>query len=516
MMFLRLLGFCLASLDTWADEVFDAAVKVVPCRGTDQEAGVFLVWPQQGQKLAPTLSRVILRTQTFGFDLPRDGLIRAVISGTEEASTGELVVFSGLASDVHNIEIAGLPEGKIRVQLWLVDPSGDTKSCWYTHSSTFTIEASHAFNRSQALRMNIRQYEHGFKGKASSPNPFLVQPLSTKDFAYVTVLWSDDFVDNAIVWAEGLRATGCTFRRICMVARGRVKKSRIRILTRCCCHVILTEPIQSPEYSTKGVWSRYEFVLTKLRVLQLDKQGLRKVVLMDADTLVLQNIDELFWLPAPAATVNKDTLMGELEKPKLSAGMMVLEPNSQEFEKLIDGLQDLENRTSKENLLMFIEQELLDVHYNYRYHVIPLSYNLYPELLDIMPFLHHSRDHIQNSSVSDPLRLPLDSSIKVVHMWHLYNPAMTNDNEQLNVLQLHAKLVYKQMWRWYILFWELHQLGLERGAPEDYPGWKKRCNDAAIDLAYGSEHAARFVPALGNGRDGYQTALCRHIWGIGY
>ena len=96
---------------------------------------------------------------------------------------------------------------------------------------------------------------------------------------------------------------------------------------------------------------QYALVLTKLRIFQLDKKGLRKIVMMDAwlsietwcrapqpsicpeppkfsgrheaiafyflvraslhgsqdaDTLVLQNIDELFWLPSPSVTVDKD------------------------------------------------------------------------------------------------------------------------------------------------------------------------------------------------------------------
>ena len=61
---------------------------------------------------------------------------------------------------------------------------------------------------------------------------FLLQPKSSKDFAFVTILWSDDFVDNTIVWATSLMATGSTFRRICLIGRGRIRKSRITILSR--------------------------------------------------------------------------------------------------------------------------------------------------------------------------------------------------------------------------------------------------------------------------------------------
>ena len=69
--------------------------------------------------------------------------------------------------------------------------------------------------------------------------PMLPQPRSGRDFAYVTVLWGDEYVDNAIVWATGLAASGSTFRRVCIVARGRITRSKIRILSRPGCDFAL-------------------------------------------------------------------------------------------------------------------------------------------------------------------------------------------------------------------------------------------------------------------------------------
>lgn len=74
---------------------------------------------------------------------------------------------------------------------------------------------------------------HRHRQVAQDSEQFLVQPKDpSRDFAYVTILWSDDFVDNAIVWATGLRAVGSTFRRICMIGRNRIARSRIQILAR--------------------------------------------------------------------------------------------------------------------------------------------------------------------------------------------------------------------------------------------------------------------------------------------
>lgn len=129
---------------------------------------------------------------------------------------------------------------------------------------------------------------------------------------------------------------------------------------RCCCETSLVDPIQPPQgLSSKTAW-RYGMVLTKLRIFQLDRQGVRKIVLMDADTLVLQNIDELFWLPAPSVTVDKDTLMGETRRPKLSAGIMTLEPDSKRFEQILEKSGTLDAKSG-----YFLEQDVLNAFFNH-------------------------------------------------------------------------------------------------------------------------------------------------------
>ncbi|CAJ1446619.1 unnamed protein product, partial [Effrenium voratum] len=460
---------------------------IVPCAEGEEPAGVEILWPRSGQRLRPTLTPLILRAKIWGFfHLKQHGHIMAVITGREDRADRPSS-FHSLKSAELNIEVFGLQAGRYFVKAFLVDLEEKVRSCWLTHEVSFLVENRPPFsaeNRSEALQKNLRMYAQGFRGQPANPAAFLIQPKSARDFAYVTILWSEDFVDNAIVWASGLIASGSLFRRICMVGRGRIAKSKLQVLAKCCCDIDITDPIRSDHRS-----SRYDLVLTKLRVLQLDRKGLRKIVMMDADTLVLQNIDELFWLPSPSATVNKDTLMGELSKPKLSAGVMVLEPDSAKFQEV---MASQVSATSD-----FIEQDLLDAYFNHSYNIIPLTYNLYPELLDLMPFL------ISEDEDAQP---PLVTGIKVVHFWHLFNPFQTTNYEGAQYLQLNAKLVHPQMHRWYDLFWRLHQRGLRRGAefPEVFERWQRACE--AQTVSFGDE-SRRFVPVLG-------MDLCRHVEGF--
>ncbi|CAJ1446617.1 unnamed protein product, partial [Effrenium voratum] len=379
----------------------------------------------------------------------------AVITGREDRADRPSS-FHSLKSAELNIEVFGLQAGRYFVKAFLVDLEEKVRSCWLTHEVSFLVENRPPFsaeNRSEALQKNLRMYAQGFRGQPANPAAFLIQPKSARDFAYVTILWSEDFVDNAIVWASGLIASGSLFRRICMVGRGRIAKSKLQVLAKCCCDIDITDPIRSDHRS-----SRYDLVLTKLRVLQLDRKGLRKIVMMDADTLVLQNIDELFWLPSPSATVMASQVSATSD---------------------------------------FIEQDLLDAYFNHSYNIIPLTYNLYPELLDLMPFL------ISEDEDAQP---PLVTGIKVVHFWHLFNPFQTTNYEGAQYLQLNAKLVHPQMHRWYDLFWRLHQRGLRRGAefPEVFERWQRACE--AQTVSFGDE-SRRFVPVLG-------MDLCRHVEGF--
>ncbi|CAK9077415.1 unnamed protein product [Durusdinium trenchii] len=484
--------------------------SIKPCEAGEAEAGVQVLWPRRGQRLAPTLTPTKIRTRIWGdFSLRKDGYILAVVAGVDQSHVSEVnEVIDTLVSAYMNIEVFGLQPGQYFAQVVLVDNTGKSRTCWRTHEVSFSIaRRQDEQNRSAALHRNLILYEQGYKYNAAiqDSEQFLVQPKDpSRDFAYVTILWSDDFVDNAIVWATGLRAVGSTFRRICMIGRNRIARSRIQILARCCCEIAITDPIQAPALS-RSSWSQYALVLTKLRIFQLDRKGLKKIVMMDADTLVLQNIDELFWLPSPSVTVDKDTLMGETKKPKLSAGIMVLEPDSAKFDRLMED-SNLVLDEKKNKKLHFIEQDLLNAFFNHNYNILPMTYNLYPELLDLLPFLHVSQDSGVNSSMWPSMELPLDNSIKVVHFWHLFNPFQITKYKGAHNLQVNAKRIHKQMWRWYTIFWKLHQEGLKRGAPEDYPKWVQKCYHSS--RAFGTEQQ-KFVPVAWG-------AHCRHIDGVAW
>jgi inositol 3-alpha-galactosyltransferase len=65
--------------------------------------------------------------------------------------------------------------------------------------------------------------------------------------------------------------------------------------------VLLIEPLSPPPQNTPAslIASRFKDTWTKLRVFELHKYGYEKLVFLDADMLVLQNMDELFEVNLP-------------------------------------------------------------------------------------------------------------------------------------------------------------------------------------------------------------------------
>lgn len=90
------------------------------------------------------------------------------------------------------------------------------------------------------------------------------------------------------------------------------------------------ETVQNPTPDGELLFSRFKFSFTKLQAWSLD--DFDKVVLMDADTIALTNIDDLFERPAIAAA--PDFLLPD----RFNSGVMVIEPSKKLLRSMLDAL----------------------------------------------------------------------------------------------------------------------------------------------------------------------------------
>lgn len=109
---------------------------------------------------------------------------------------------------------------------------------------------------------------------------------------------------------------------------------------------------------------------TKLSLWSLDTSlGLEGLVYLDADTLILQNVDELFTLPyafAAAPDVWPDQRGMTLE---FNAGVMYLKPNTTVYRHMLDVLPDTRFP------MAFAEQAFLNQYFAARTVTLPPLYN---------------------------------------------------------------------------------------------------------------------------------------------
>lgn len=123
-------------------------------------------------------------------------------------------------------------------------------------------------------------------------------------YAFVTlVMCGDDYVKGALILAWSLRQQKTQHELIVMVTPD-VSVSAMRLLRKLYDRVIKVQYIKTrvksalrgKKYRREDTWIQYS--LTKARMLNLTEYD--KIVWLDADSIVLNNIDELFALQTPA------------------------------------------------------------------------------------------------------------------------------------------------------------------------------------------------------------------------
>ncbi|APR81469.1 Glycosyl transferase (Sulfolipid biosynthesis) protein [Minicystis rosea] len=113
--------------------------------------------------------------------------------------------------------------------------------------------------------------------------------------AYATTLTHGDaYAPGIEALGRSLRASGTREAMVLMVTADVPKRARAKLATQGWM-VREIAPVKNPTPAREQLFPRFDKVFTKLRAWELS--DFDKVVLLDADTVVLQNIDELFERP---------------------------------------------------------------------------------------------------------------------------------------------------------------------------------------------------------------------------
>lgn len=149
--------------------------------------------------------------------------------------------------------------------------------------------------------------------------------------AYVTLLYGDEFILGVRVLGKSIRDTGSTKDMVVLVSDG-VSDYAKRLLQADGWKVELISLLANPnQVRPKRFWGVY----TKLKIFNMTTY--RKVVYLDADTIVVKNIDDLFQCRGFCANLK--------HSERLNSGVLVVEPSNSLFKDMMSKVNSLPSYT---------------------------------------------------------------------------------------------------------------------------------------------------------------------------
>jgi glycogenin glucosyltransferase len=206
--------------------------------------------------------------------------------------------------------------------------------------------------------------------------------------AYVTTLCNGDgYVPGVTALGKSLDRTGARHPKVVLVTPDVPGACRAQ-LSELGWQVREVKPIENPRPGSDQLFARYAYSFNKLQAWSLC--DFDKLVVLDADTIALQNVDELFQRPAFAAA--PDFLLPD----RFNSGVMVVEPSEQTFAQMFDALFTLGSYDGG-------DQGFLNTFYPDWYalpaeHRLPAGYNMHQFIYQFLrshPSLH---EHIEREA----------------------------------------------------------------------------------------------------------------------
>ena len=255
-----------------------------------------------------------------------------------------------------------------------------------------------------APQQRLRKGGPGVRSRVQCQGASLVRRTSRapsapgRKFAFVTVLWApesgnpEEYIVNALSLGCSLRKTSTKHDLVLLATPDLLSYESARALS-------TFWDVRQQDHAEVPLKMRcaprFRHVFTKLSVMKLTEYD--KVLMLDADMLVIRNVDELFGFPAPAGFMRgtDDYRPSEIRPPEtiraidgrvvggINAGVVLLEPVEGEYERMFGELQssamrrDLKNSRGPEQdfLTLFYKSRWSGLHpkYNYQLHQILLN-----------------------------------------------------------------------------------------------------------------------------------------------
>jgi glycogenin len=156
-------------------------------------------------------------------------------------------------------------------------------------------------------------------------------------YSYITVLSTDHYVEGVVVLARSLQRSGCRYP-FWVLTTPNLQPETLAQLDQA--GILRTEvPPIVLETAVPEHQLRWQWTYVKLHIF--NQTQFDKLVYLDADMLVYQNLDELFAQPHMAA-VNAGGMLAEYQHwQEFNSGLMVVEPSAELYTDMLAQLPQL-------------------------------------------------------------------------------------------------------------------------------------------------------------------------------
>lgn len=187
--------------------------------------------------------------------------------------------------------------------------------------------------------------------------------LEEKNCAFVSILSSNDYLPGLLVLYKSLVATNTKYPFLVLLMEG-ISTNTISVLEkRHIPYKIVKTKINNPTDVDRS--HRWFTTYSKLNVF--DQTQYNKIVYLDADMLILRNIDELFKYPHMSATNAGGMLPRKSSWTHLNSGVFITEPSRELFKDMVSKIgkiEKLESSGSPDKPKFGSEQDFLNAYYS--------------------------------------------------------------------------------------------------------------------------------------------------------
>ena len=178
---------------------------------------------------------------------------------------------------------------------------------------------------------------------------------------YVCVLSTDSYLNGVLVLATNLRALNSKYELLCLINE-KISKASIEYLEYFNIEYKLLNKLNYKSVSEGFIWKN---TFDKLNVFSLTEY--EKVVYLDSDMLILENIDHLFNQPPITMTSNLP-----YAKESNNSCIMIIEPNKKDYEGLLNKMQEFDQRKRDK----IGDQDIINAYFKDKVKILDESYNM--------------------------------------------------------------------------------------------------------------------------------------------